>query len=435
MKSNAEILRASGAENQARFYEDYYASDPLFGYNRSLQQAEMFLLPPPVERLVCIHGVSLDTEVFTAFAPLDPAKKNSSVSLLDVDASLTPAQIDTPSRFAFSYENSSDWDRQYDVLDGVALETPNTRQRIFDLLYGVEGRGSGDGTVPYASLSFCRFWQQLRMRHDLRAAAGEAGPGDLEGPADLGWPSPPAGWALPAVDVHELHGAPHREILEDPRLLGLVLDVACSPCPSGFSSGRFRSGPDGSQRAVLGFVPVQQPRPGALEEMGAFPFFFDLPPSVLAAGPSSFAAAAVAGPGMAQELGAASAFPAAQPAASVSPSFSAFGGQGLSPSAVSAPSGGGRGLRDFPGGLPSSQAQAQAQPQAQPQSSSPRRPEEENAEGGLEGLDLRRVEGRLARPHRPQKSRPAGPELPWDAPVAGLYAPFPPSPSGKQNPP
>jgi len=83
------------------------------------------------------------------------------------------------------------------IQKGIGYETRTTDQS--NCQYNVSS--SGDGTVPYASLSFPRRWKQLMDGDDT-----------LEGPN---------------VEIFEIKNAEHREMLSDDAVLYHVIRKCC----------------------------------------------------------------------------------------------------------------------------------------------------------------------------------------------------------------
>ena len=94
------------------------------------------LKAPPIRSIFAIYGVNLKTESFYFF------KKNTSNNL-------TELELDMEAHYP-----------GFVVEGGIAYETRDTRQNI------LKGKAcSGDGTVTYASLAYCKRWRsQIKVR-------------------------------------------------------------------------------------------------------------------------------------------------------------------------------------------------------------------------------------------------------------------------------
>lgn len=151
-KSNEEIMLEGDVAVHNEIYDRHYRQNKYFVGDKLL------LKPPPIEKIFAIYGVNLKTETFFFF------KENTSNSL-------TKLELDPTGQFP-----------NYVVEGGIAYETKDTKQNM------LKGKPrSGDGTVPYASLAYCKKW-----RKEIK------------------------------VRVEELEGADHRVILRDKRFHRLV---------------------------------------------------------------------------------------------------------------------------------------------------------------------------------------------------------------------
>lgn len=131
---------------------------------------------PPVKRVKAIYGVNLPTEVGAVYklrkSCIETEGNAGNRHKLD-----THATINTETGFI--------------VKGGILMETKETRQRVvFDERYKDEQfrNSSGDGTVPYWSLQHVNTWSNKCV-----------------------------------VDIDEIEGADHREILADPRFHDVVI--------------------------------------------------------------------------------------------------------------------------------------------------------------------------------------------------------------------
>ena len=144
-----QILVESGASNCKNWHENYYLNNPLYG---KAMGYETVLSAPPIDKIIHIYGVNVETEVMTFI------KK-------DNETLVTPFIVDLAAKDPNGY---------YTVKDGIAYETANTRQRIADLLGQKEVFISGDGTVPYASLAYCKYWNGVdNLQVECRELEGE----------------------------------------------------------------------------------------------------------------------------------------------------------------------------------------------------------------------------------------------------------------------
>eukprot|EP01088_Endostelium_zonatum_P000228 TRINITY_DN1038_c0_g1_i1.p1 TRINITY_DN1038_c0_g1~~TRINITY_DN1038_c0_g1_i1.p1 ORF type:complete len:417 (-),score=169.71 TRINITY_DN1038_c0_g1_i1:30-1196(-) len=150
-----------------------------------LEEEEMEVLKaPPVKRLTVIYGINIDTEVFYFYKRNKRANKD-----------LIPIKLDLKSKLSYAADRSEGYN--YVVRGGIGYETKETKQKFIQFLTGEEVKKSGDATVPYCSLAYPLYWKQ-----DQRNAGLE-------------------------IEIHELEGAEHREILKDERAIKLVLKRVC----------------------------------------------------------------------------------------------------------------------------------------------------------------------------------------------------------------
>jgi len=171
-KNVMDIMRAGEVAVHCEIYDKHYKSDKYF------VGPERLLKAPPIEKMLAIYGVNLKTETFFFF------KKNTSNSL-------TKLELDPAGQFP-----------NYVVEGGIAYETKDTKQ---NMLKGKQR--SGDGTVPYASLAYCKKWRKDGVK----------------------------------VRVEELEAADHRVILRDKRFHRLVLEAVCRPPPLPALPARFQN--------------------------------------------------------------------------------------------------------------------------------------------------------------------------------------------------
>ncbi|CAB9511663.1 Phospholipid:diacylglycerol acyltransferase [Seminavis robusta] len=160
-RSGYDILRAEGLFTVFDHMDQMYAKDPLDPRGFSSKDA------PPARVIKAIYGVNLPTEVGAIFKRLRASIgiPNHVRNLLEPDCNavlkLNPDGVV--------------------VKNGCIYET------------NAAGNKSGDGTVPYWSLSHVRTWER-----------------DCQ------------------VTVDEIEGAEHREILADKRLHQLLIDYCCA---------------------------------------------------------------------------------------------------------------------------------------------------------------------------------------------------------------
>eukprot|EP01094_Clydonella_sp_ATCC50884_P026463 TRINITY_DN7262_c0_g1_i1.p1 TRINITY_DN7262_c0_g1~~TRINITY_DN7262_c0_g1_i1.p1 ORF type:complete len:1217 (-),score=447.96 TRINITY_DN7262_c0_g1_i1:241-3612(-) len=158
-----------------RLYQEHYKEDDCVG------DEEADAAPPPVDRMYAIYGINLRTECVYFFKE---SKSKEPVTKLVLD----------PDGFI----------QHYKCVNGIGYETKRTPQQ--------DGRFcSGDGTVPYASLSHCRKWQALD---------------DID------------------VRITELEKCEHRDILKDKRFVKHMIEYVCYPpppilLPEGFRNTKF----------------------------------------------------------------------------------------------------------------------------------------------------------------------------------------------------
>lgn len=158
----SDLLEREGLDAILTMIQEVYDSDPLGPRNRSSTKA------PPVKRIKAIYGINLSTEIGAVYCR-------------------RPAAIESPTENRFEPDSDAKLSKQSKaggekLKGGVLYETSKKKQS--------DGRFcSGDGTVPYYSLSYVKTWE-----NDCN------------------------------VEVTELDKAEHREILADPRFHKAVLD-------------------------------------------------------------------------------------------------------------------------------------------------------------------------------------------------------------------
>ena len=127
--------------------------------NKYFGSQENMLKPPPIGNIFAIYGINLKTESFYFF------KKNTA------SAPITELELDSEGQYP-----------NFVCEGGIAYETKDSKQNMLD-----GKQCSGDGTVTYASLAYCKYW-----RNSIK------------------------------VRVEELDQADHRVILKDKRFHRLV---------------------------------------------------------------------------------------------------------------------------------------------------------------------------------------------------------------------
>lgn len=139
---------------------------------------------PPVKRVKAVYGIDLPTEIGAVYRRRNIVQREDRLKCLH--------EIDPSARIEST---------EYEMKDGLIIETPRTPQSIEDEESDSMVHRSGDGTVPYFSLQQCRTWKD-----------------NCE------------------VEIVELPQADHREILGDERFLKILLDYVTEPINNGNSS-------------------------------------------------------------------------------------------------------------------------------------------------------------------------------------------------------
>jgi len=128
-----DLMIKAGSSLSVEWYKNYYANNPLYG--GPTPEDWTALKPPPIKRMHAIYGINLDTEKFYYY----------------VTGKHLPMEID---------ETYNIPHKTHKVKNGYGYETRDTPQKILQELTGQEGCRCGDGTVPYASLSYCELWRK-----------------------------------------------------------------------------------------------------------------------------------------------------------------------------------------------------------------------------------------------------------------------------------
>ena len=148
-------LKDAGSEVQLNQFHDYYLKNPLFGGDHESECRAIQC--PPVKRMICVYGYNLPTEVKYFY---QKNKKGYYSMKSPKDKQQWPA---------------------FTITKGLGYEDDSTPQHFPKIFGGSLECKSGDGTVPYASLSFPLFWRDQ----------------------------------LELLDMVELYGAEHREMLNN----------------------------------------------------------------------------------------------------------------------------------------------------------------------------------------------------------------------------
>lgn len=157
-----EVVKEADAGHMWEKYLKYYVDDDCYGGEEEMLKA------PPIDKMFVIYGINLKTETFYF---LRESKSSNPVTKLELDPD---ARLPN-----FKCEG------------GIAYENKDTRQN------SLKGKPrSGDGTVPYASLAYCRRWAK-----------------DVN------------------VRIAEIEGAEHRAILRNKTFTNLVIETVCQPPP------------------------------------------------------------------------------------------------------------------------------------------------------------------------------------------------------------
>jgi len=146
------------------------------GERRESYDVPPMLDAPPLHNLFCIYGINLATEVSFYM------KKGKSTKIgLDTAADSMSKKVTQSNPSGLT------------IKGGIGFETKTTPQRVGGLC------ASGDGTVPYASLTYPKIWTQM---------AKERG-----SPLN--------------VEFTEIQGAEHRKMLADESVIINVLSYCC----------------------------------------------------------------------------------------------------------------------------------------------------------------------------------------------------------------
>jgi hypothetical protein len=125
----------AGAGAVVEAYKSWYWNNPLFGEGAGCAA----LSAPPVARLYHIHGTNVETECAYFYRRPDAAAGKEGLSL-DTRVNISP------------------WPG-YVCREGIVYETDDSPQPFATAAGGEVLCAAGDGTVPYASLTYCQRWK------------------------------------------------------------------------------------------------------------------------------------------------------------------------------------------------------------------------------------------------------------------------------------
>jgi len=146
---------------------NYFMTNPYFG---GVPGNETYLHAPPVQRFVHCYGINVDTPKFY-FLRWDPIN-NDWVFDVTIPKGYLPG---------------------YDIRNGVAYETSETKQVTTGQGVGINKYCGGDGTVPYDSLSYSARWKAT----------------------------------IPEFQTHEIEGGEHRDIISSAELFVKLVEYVC----------------------------------------------------------------------------------------------------------------------------------------------------------------------------------------------------------------
>jgi hypothetical protein len=148
-KTIEEILIAGGAEETTlRYQRDYYQNDELIGSILD-QNGNKLVECPPVQKLDVIYAYGTPTHVgayYYSFGEVKDGKKTKSLRVA---------------------ENLNDEGENFIVRNGVRLEIEGKTLQLID-----RSNHSGDGVVPYGSLTYHKYWQK---NESLKTEIGDYG--------------------------------------------------------------------------------------------------------------------------------------------------------------------------------------------------------------------------------------------------------------------
>ncbi len=173
---HVESLLEKGAPRSKAYLNSFYLNDNLYLKCTSIDDTPAVLAPPPIQRLWCVYGVNLNTEVSYYY------KATSRGLVLDISA-------DRYSRRKMSTINPCG----LYISGGIGFETRDTHQPLSKQTI------SGDGTVPYCSLSFPLLWRQDAKKYGIPFS----------------------------VQMFEVEGADHRGMLAHEGVFDIIFDLVC----------------------------------------------------------------------------------------------------------------------------------------------------------------------------------------------------------------
>ena len=196
-----EKVLQKGAPLALQYYRSFYVTDSLFLSKRDDDECPSVFQRPPVNRLWCVYGVNLPTEVSYYF--------KASSRGLHLDAS-----ADKYSKKKVSIVNP----RGFTISGGVAFESRDTYQPT------IRETKSGDGTVPFCSLNYPSVWmkEEKERRRRKRKRMKEKGTEEREEEREREF----------CVLNFEIDGAEHRDMLTNEGVFDVVIDLVCErpPC-------------------------------------------------------------------------------------------------------------------------------------------------------------------------------------------------------------
>lgn len=167
--SCAEALKEAGAELQLSQFYQHYMQNPLFGGKHD--NSVKILQAPPIKRLICIYGYNQPTESKYFYRQTQKG-----------------LHLQTPKKKLPKY-------RSYLIDGGIAFETESTPQHFSKLFRKSVLAKSGDGSIPYSSLTWPIFWRDEAK--------------------------------LEQLDMIEVYGAEHRELLNTRIMSHFVSMAVC----------------------------------------------------------------------------------------------------------------------------------------------------------------------------------------------------------------
>jgi len=180
IETNLESLVSNNAPLSWDFFKQFYERDPLYLYCAQPTQTPKVLAPPPVRHLWVIYGINLNTEVSFFYKQTATDKTRL---ILDQSA-------DRYSGKKLALLNP----RGLLIAGGIAFETKETYQPT------IRASKSGDGTVPYCSLSLASIWK-----------------------SEISNPNVP----LKGIETIEIEGAEHRAMLTNEAVFEAVINLVC----------------------------------------------------------------------------------------------------------------------------------------------------------------------------------------------------------------